>query len=331
MLWKSRGAARRASAASTIQAAARKRAFTKARGGLKTVTAIQRKPYIPKQIKNTASIATLSAAVKQLQNSKLGEFQKRAETFVWTQTEAGSIPWDSARPLCFNLNGFTDRDYDNGTQARTMMYRTNLDGTGISAKRFEDWDAPYESTNSSVNAHWGDDDQVSKECYKPLGTKVQFEFEVGSVTAGSTTHWIRIDVVKPKKMLNISTQHHLKMPTGIGQFAKLTEQYMLNRNFINKTYWYVAKTMWIPIKNDSGVTKQINVQKTIKRSYQNAKPFRPDLNASQSVAGKYAPFHDVVDPRDIEWCVISHNLGTNFNRMSVLRHTSWRDQNGTAA
>ena len=82
--WKNRGASRRYSAASTIQAAARKRAFTKARGGLKTVKAIQRKPFVPKIVKNTASIATLSAAVKQLQNSKLGEFQKRTETFVWT-------------------------------------------------------------------------------------------------------------------------------------------------------------------------------------------------------------------------------------------------------
>ena len=331
--WKNRGASRRYSAASTIQAAARKRAFTKARGGLKTVKAIQRKPFVPKIVKNTASIATLSAAVKQLQNSKLGEFQKRTETFVWTSgSDLSSIPFDSARPLCFNLNGFTDRDYDNGAQARTMMYRTNLDGTGISAKRFEDWVAPYEITNLSVNAHWGDDDQVSKECYKPLGTKVTFEFEIGSVAAGSTTHWIRIDIDKPRKMLNISTQHHLKMPTGIGQFAKLTEQYMLNRNFINKTYWEVKKTIFIPIKNDSGVTKQINLQRTISRSYKNAKPFRPDLNASQAVADKYAPFHDVVDPRDIEWCLISHNLGSNnFNRMSILRHTSWRDQNGTSA
>ena len=39
--------AKRAGAARTIQAAARKRAFTKARGGLKKVARIQRQPYAP--------------------------------------------------------------------------------------------------------------------------------------------------------------------------------------------------------------------------------------------------------------------------------------------
>ncbi len=295
------------------------------------VAKIQRKPYVPRIVKNTQSVYQLANAVKKLQLSRLGEFQKRAETFVWAKNNDTTVPFSSSHPLCFNLNGFTDRDYDNGTQTRTMMYQTATNGTGVSFKRFQDWVAPFETTNSSVNAHWGDDDQVSKECYKPLGTKVTFEFEIAAQPAGYPTQWIRIDVVKPKKMLNISTQHHLKMPTGIGQFAKLTEQYMLDRNFINKVYWQRIKTIYIPITNNTSVSKQINLQRTVMRSYKNDKPFRPDLNASQAVAGKYAPFHDVVDPRDIEWCVISHNLGTHLNRMSVLRHTSWRDHNGTSA
>ena len=193
--WKNRGASRRYSAASTIQAAARKRAFTKARGGLKAVKAIQRKPYVPKIIKNTASIATLSAAVKRLQESKLGEFQTRAEEFSWIKSvDSASTPFLTDKPLCFNLNGFTDRDYDTGVQSRTMMYHTTANGTGTAFKRFEEWDSPFSTVNTSVDPHWGtNDDVVSKEVYQPLGTSVKFEFLLSDVPANYETNYIRID------------------------------------------------------------------------------------------------------------------------------------------
>lgn len=334
ILYKQRGADRRRSAASTIQAAARKRAFTKARGGLKTVTAIQRKPFVPKQIKNTASIATLSAAVKQLQQSKLGEAQKRAETFVWDKTDDQPLfPIESKKPICFCLNGFVDRDYDNGTRARTMIYTTTTNGHGAAMQRFEPWDAPWETTNESVNPHWANqDDVVSQEIYQPLGTKVTFEFDITNVPANMWKQYIRIDIVKPRKVINISTQHHLKMPTGLGQFSYLAENNVIDRNFINPTYWKKIKTIWIPISNQTGVAKYFQVRRTITRSYKNNKPFKPDLNASKPVLNKYAPFHDLVDPKDLEWCVISSSIDpAMFNRVAILRHTSWRDQNGVSA
>ena len=68
------------------------------------------------------------------------------------------------------------------------------------------------------------------------GTSVKFEFLLTDVPANYETNYIRIDVVRPKKMINISTQHHLKMPTGVGQFANLASNYMLERNFINKLH-----------------------------------------------------------------------------------------------
>ena len=107
---------------------------------------------------------------------------------------------------------------------------------------------------------------------------------------------------------------------------------MLERNFINKMYWQVKKTIWIPVRNNSGHTKNISLHATVNRSYKGDKPFRPDMNASNPAASKYAPFHDIVDPRDLEWCVISHSIGAAYlNRMTILRRTSWRDQNGTSA
>ena len=92
--------AKRASAARTIQAAARKRAFTKARGGLKKVARIQRQPYAPQRVKNTASIATLSRAVNRLQKQQLGQYQKLCQQTGFYPSGVGS-GFSRTRPICF--------------------------------------------------------------------------------------------------------------------------------------------------------------------------------------------------------------------------------------
>ena len=99
--------AKRASAARTIQAAARKRAFTKARGGLKKVARIQRQPYAPQRVKNTASIATLSRAVNRLQKQQLGQYQKLCQQTGFYPSGVGS-GFSRTRPICFMANQFAN-------------------------------------------------------------------------------------------------------------------------------------------------------------------------------------------------------------------------------
>lgn len=310
---------------------ARQNKFAKARTA---VAKIQRKPYVPRVVKNTQSVYQLANAVKRLQQSRLGEYQKRAEKFEWLKTNDQALfPVEGKKPMCFCLNGFVDRDYDTGARARTMIYTTTANGHGAAFERFTPFTPPWSGINESVDPHWAsEDDLVSQEVYQPLGTKVTFEFAISNVPANMWNQYIRIDIVKPRKILNISTQHHLKMPTGLGQFSYLAENSMLKRNFINPTYWKTVKTIWIPVSNNTGAAKYFQVTRTITRSYKNDKPFKPDLNASDPVLNKYAPFHDLVDPRDLEWCVISSSIDSNmFDRVSILRQTSWRDQNGTTA
>ena len=99
--------AKRRGAARTIQAAARKRAFTRKRTGLRTVGRIQRRMYVPQRVKNTASIATLSTAVRRLQTQAIGPYQKRLENLELDAADMGTNNFSGGRPLAVQMNDFT--------------------------------------------------------------------------------------------------------------------------------------------------------------------------------------------------------------------------------
>lgn len=160
-------------------------------------------------------------------------------------------------------------------------------------------------------------------------TKVLIEFEFNNLAPGDRTRYARIDIIRPRKHILQSNRHLLAMPVGLGQFGDLTQNHMLERNFINKTYWKVVKTMWIPVFNKSGVNKSFTTVRSVMRSYKNEGVIRCDLNAADSVGNLYPTIQENVPPHEQEWCVISCDIVPN--RLSVLRHTSWRDQNGTSA
>ena len=122
------------------------------------------------------------------------------------------------------------------------------------------------------------------------------------------------------------------MPKGLGQFCNLAELYMLNRNYINTTYWDIVQTKWVRISNDSGVAKGISKVVTVNRSYRDHPIIKTDLNSTSAgtIVTSYPMFHQQVDPRTLEWCII--NTGHVIpKRMSILRKLAWRDQNGTSA
>ena len=295
-----------------------------------------KKPTVQKVANNRNAIMTLSRQVKSLQMSRLGMFQKRAEQLTWIKNnDNANYPWNTQKPLCFCLNQFNGRDSTTGANVRAPMFYTSSTGNGALFKRFQTWvPSPLVGNSRNLNSHIGDiDDVVSPEAYKPLGTSVKFEFEFNNYPANQRDSHIRIDIIKPKKFLLDSVYHDLSMPDGLGQFCNLVELYMLNRNFINTTYWDIVQTKWIKISNNSGVDKGVTGLATINRSYKNSPIIKTDLNSTSAGTGgatTYPMFHHAVDPRQLEWCVIS----TGFQipeRMSILRQISWRDQGGTSA
>lgn len=308
--------------------AARKSKISKNRT---TVAKIQRKKYVPRIVKNTKSVYALARQVKYLQNAALGEYQKKSEWINWDKTaNAATYPFDATRPFCFNLKQFIGGLDSSGNAQNTPFYSCNSIGNGTPFGRFVKWQMPSFGANIAVDAHWGDDDIVSKQVYKPLGTQVVFEFQYYNLPANTPDAWVRIDVIRPRKMLHQTLHHELCMPFGLGQFTKLVSNPVISRNTINKTYWHVVETKMMCVRNLTGNTRSFDRTITLNRSYKNDAPIRCDLDATAKINNQYPTFDMQVDPRQMEWVVIS--CGDVIpDTVKILRHCSWRDQTGTAA
>lgn len=280
---------------------------------------------------NRNAIMTLSRQVKSLQLSQLGPAQKKSEWLNWDLSQHGTTyPFDSVHPMGFCLNQFIGGKNTGGQAQNSPLYMTNSIGNGTIFTRFVKWQPPAFQVNSAVNAHWSDDDLVSPELYKPLGTSVLVELQFHNIPVATPDMWIRFDIVAPKKRIPQSLYHELVMPFGLGQFTSLAKGGITSRNTINTQYWDIRKTIWVKANNDTGANKSITKYVKINRSYRNSKPLRPDLDASPAIGGNYPTFDMMIDSKDLEWLVISCG-DTIPNTVKILRHMTWRDQHGTSA
>ena len=311
---------RRTSNRNAASRMARQGKFTKNRTA---VAKIQRKPFVPQQLKNTASVMQLARAVNRLQHQQLGLFQKRSEKMNITSATDG---FNRTYPLAFCLNQFNDAN-----NLHAQMFKVNATtGAGEFLKRFElqNLGIIYGSTPGAYtpyNPHWGsNDDTPSTEAYQPLGTKVRFEVEFENVPASAEPKWIRIDILRPKKQYIMSATHELTMPIGLLQFSNIATGDLLRRNFINPQMWSV-KTTWCKFENKQSTTASLKKIVTITRSFKNSKLIKPDYNSTTG-----ANFMTNVPYMQKEWCVISCGDSTPTT-INIQRFTSWRDQHGVAA
>ena len=298
---------------------ARQAKFTKNRTA---VSKILRKPYVPINVKQNASLMQLSRAVSRLQHNQLGLFQKRREKMA---IDCATDGFSKTYPLCFCTNQFNDRN-----NLHSQVYKVNTStGAGELLKRFElqDLGTIYGSTVGAYtpyNPHmFSNDDTPSVEAYKALGTKVRFEIEFANVLASAEPKWIRIDVIRPKKQLIMSQTHELTLPIGLLQFSGIASGDLLRRNFINPQLWKV-KTKWCKFENKQSVTASLKKIITISSSFKNDPLIKGDYN--NTTAGN---FMTNVPYMQKEWCIISCGDSTPTT-INMQRFTSWRDQYGTA-
>ena len=322
------GAARRRSAATKIAAAARGRIVRKARGPVKR---IQSKPFVPRVVKNTQSVVSLSRAVKQLQNQQLGLVQKQVQHANCSMSVLGLT---NQRPWCFAVNQFAQpvptggnvNDYPEifataanntvGFAGRWAVWQNSAGEMGI-PDRFNNWMGAL-------------DDEVSKEVYQPLSASYQFSFRCKMKPEDPPT-WIRLDYLRPKKILRTSTDHEFNLPQAMPGFAYLAQDEMAHRNRINREYWTV-KTKWVKIANSTthgqlGVDKDVTVR--CKMGYKFNQTLEPDLNEAGSTGHQW---YLNVPVKKQQWLLISTNK-TSFHStdfMCVERRIVWRDQHGAA-
>ena len=317
--------ASRTSAAKTIQAAARRRAFTKARGGLKSVSRIQRQPYAPRLIKNTASIAQLSRAVKTLQGRQLGDFQSNRERLGFQPDGY----FTTAKPMCFCVSDFVQYTTDVG--APTWV--TNLNDGANKHSNFVTQTRSYMIANTNEKNFYDfkqGDNTASKVLYAPISSTLNFEVHKGAMAPGDEPLVVRIDIVRQKKTLVTATRV-LKLPESIGGLGNLCVENAGNRNRYNKQYFEVLQTKYLYLNNRTGsATTEIRKQCKIHVPLAKYGYLRPDADAEDN-AGNYTDWYNNTDTSKQIWCVMSFSSQSALASVdiNIHRENRWRDQHGT--
>jgi len=301
------------------------RKFSTARGSSthtvnKPVRAIQKKKCLPTAAKNSKAITTLSKQVKSLQVSQLGQFQKRIEH---CRLSPSTFPVTTQSPAVFLLNDFT-------TVAK--LYKPNDTLDSLDDHHWSLYTYPSVTTDDKYNFWRGcNDDSVDVNLYLPIRTKLSFQIWT-SMNSSDTPRYVRIDFVKPKKIVRTSTERQFNMPECSHGLGKLCHVDMHQRNTINPTYYTIIKTKFMKFKAPDTAT---NMWQTRSCYYTHTFPPKilkldPNItNMQQQLTQNVA---------DQVWAIISvsNPLNPNNNNagdfdISLKRENHFRDQFGAAS
>lgn len=330
------GTERRRSAAKSASAAARAAAFKKARNTNKPVKRVQNRKYIPKQIKNTASIAVLARQVRTLQRSQVGMYQTRREFITeWPSPANDAIRLIAQSPICFCANDFLSQI------PNCAQLFIDVNGTNTAVKQWrQDQSAPVPASDAEHDMNQDNDNDIAQpDHYLPISTTVTFEFSYDMKPTDEPV-FIRIDVVKPKsgKMLINSSLHQYMLPGAIQGFTNLAAD-PLNRNRINKGYYSVLQTKYSVLRNTKD-TGTLSAQ--IKRYMKIHIPFPAKVLhcncADNSVSTE--TFYTNIPMAQQVWVVVSTSLqqgsaaitrGDNGIVVNAMRDIRFRDNGGSTA
>lgn len=293
----------------------------------KPVSAIQKKRWVPKQVKNTMSINTLARQVKSLQVSKLGPYQKRIEGIEIDAADMGSNNFNHTRPICFQLNDFTD----------DCKLHT-LNPTSHSSETMKGWTkVPNKFTGAlaKYDQFWATNDcEVSKLRYLPI--KCDYTLTISTNMADQDSpRWLRVDFVKPNKIIPQTGSHALNLPEGIFSFSELLNNSGQPHrvNDINPIYWRkIHKPQWINLKANSGQDSTTSVirHKTFTIRFPN-KVINVETDTPYSYANDTILTN--IARKDQMWAVFSFDRqydNTDALKIGMTRTMHWRDEHGAA-
>lgn len=318
----------------------------------KAVNRVQNKLYVPKQIKNSASINVLANQVKKLQLSQMGRLQSKIQSWRFPVAIDLSLNphWDTlslwrGSPMCFALNDFTK-------DARVTQGYTDPNLT-VSTYNYQKWsdfnglDGAGDMDDSALtylkdNIYWKteQDNTVSKEYYLPIKSDLMLEFS-RAMTNTEETECVRIDIIKAKNIKIPSIFEQTTLPTGLAGLTNLAAKEMFERNKLNSRYFTRVKTKYLYFKNNNSHdanTDRRTIRKYFKWSQRFPdKPLKTDYraydqNEQTSEHMSDAQWIDVIDPKEIYWMLISVSTTSNSDRhwkFSMMRTNYWRDPVGT--
>jgi len=280
-----------------------------------------RKPRAPrtKVQRNKNAIYTLSRQVKQLQNQRLGEYQKNIQ---WCHLEGGTLP-QSGSPVAFLVN-----DLYNNSHVMKGVLTNGVPGFAENST----WSNVINDTDigAAYQTLTRENDVLSPVVYKPIFSRINLTFRVGWHGTWPLAGYIRVTILKMKSY-NQTSKLMTQLPGNLGAMRYLANE-SSNRNYFNPDYHRVLLDKWIkftPEKSTTTAGTDCNlIQRTISIPWKfgQRETLRPDFQGDP--AERF--WTNVPEPQQT-WCLIScgANLDAHLQKLSLGRCNSWRDQHGT--
>ena len=251
----------------------------------------------PTAAKNRASVYALAKQVKSLQRAQVGPIQSN---YLWigvNTSATGNPPVTVHTPKFVNsasmvpfvmlLNDmretafFLQSSWNSTTHApqSSLMHTFQRVPDPTPAGEFEGDQQNYSYHFRTL------DDTVSMARYKPMYAKVDFHFSWPNALPQDPVLWVRLDIIKPKNVLQSTAAHSIDFPGAAYSLGNLMiTDANQPRNYIDKNFFDVIDTKFVKFHNadvDLG-----GVGRTLQRKCTMSYRFPPNLVHDLSATNK---------------------------------------------
>jgi len=302
------------------------------------------KKYAPKNRKPRSnnnrmprpSVSQNSKKINSLESKVNGHVQRNYHICRFPGTP-GSFQLSPSTPLCFAANDFT-RDSQSGGKLYFPIYTGAAPNITPSAAIAGVWEAYSPGTDFGLLPQyhqWADnnDDTTAKSAYQPLYAEYKLNFSRKSQAITQPDTYIRIDVVRAKRVYLTSQFHRYNLPDCLGALQNMavsSVSSLQKRNAYNPDLFSV-KTRWIKLPAVYNATSAVSRTHVMKMGF-DKKLIKLDLDTSGSLTEE---FFLGVDPRTPVWVIVSISEGsldpdTTPLETTLTRKVVWRDQFGVS-
>lgn len=179
------------------------------------------------------------------------------------------------------------------------------------------------------------DDLVNQQRFSPVKTKLEFVFQMNNAKVEDKVVWLRLDLVRQKKVLVPTTTHQLVMPNAafsLGSSA-LNSTTGQPRNYIDPKFFEIIETKWVKMHNPQEViaTTGRTIVRRCSMTYKFDEGLVHDLSAQNPVTTStgnvsQTPLSNIPLAEQV-WCLLQSSAGPTDATVScqIYRRNHWRD------